>query len=364
LLDVALDNFGVLQVEPTDHCNLKCRMCAPHHDGWEQVHGVAKGFMDLELYRRVVQGLADEDCRFDHLIFQWLGDPSLHPQLEEMVAIAQDHLVGRVNYLRIDTNAIVLTPARMERLVEVYSRCPELPLLVVFTLDAVTEATYADVKGADALARVRRNVRHFIMQRARLPKDARLNVQLQFVVQDGNAEELGDFVAYWSDVLRCHGQGRGYSEIMVKRLSVGAGGEGQRAADDLYERACREQQITEERREHVHIKVWNRRPWESTVEQPGPRQACPGLWATPVIRHDGTLMMCCADLPGELALGSLAEHSFRELWEGDVALKRRLDHIEGRFEGACATCGGINWYKTTPEVIAHTLEQAGSRNIR
>ena len=41
-------------------------------------------------------------------------------------------------------------------------------LLVVFTLDAVTPETYQRVKGRDALARVRRNIRHFIRQRARL----------------------------------------------------------------------------------------------------------------------------------------------------------------------------------------------------
>lgn len=355
---MTLDNFGVLQIEPTDHCNLSCSMCAPHHEAWAQIHGVPKGFMDLALFERIVRGLAQQDCRFDHLIFQWLGDPSLHPQLEDMVALAQDHLSGQVGYLRIDTNAIVLTPARMERLVQVYARRPELPLLVVFTVDAVTGPTYARVKGQDALARVRRNIRHFIMQRARLPGEVRLNVQLQFVLQDGNAHECRAFVDYWTDVLACHGKGRGYSEIMVKRLSVGAGGPGQEAADELYERTCREQGVREAQGEHAHVKVWERRPWQSTVE--GPRQACPGLWATPVIRHDGALMMCCADLPGELALGSLQEQGFRELWEGPKALARRVDHIQGRFEGVCATCGGINWYRTTPEVIRDTLERAGA----
>ena len=361
MLDVALDNFGVLQVEPTDHCNLSCSMCAPHHDGWAQIHGVPKGFMDRGLFERIVRSLAAEDCRFDHLIFQWLGDPSLHPHLEDLVGLAQEHLVGRVNYLRIDTNAIVLTPPRMDRLVEVYRRAPEVPLLVVFTLDAVTPSTYARVKGADALERVRRNVRHFIMQRARLPQPCQLNVQLQFVVQEGNHHELGPFVGYWTDVLRCHGKGRGYNEIMVKRLSVGGGSEGQAAADALYERACRDAGVREEVRDGVHLKVWERRPWESTVEAPGPRSACPGLWATPVIRHDGALQMCCADLGGDLVLGNLEHATFRQLWEGPEALQRRVDHIEGRFEGACASCGGINWYRTPPEVIAHTLQQAAAR---
>lgn len=208
---------------------------------------------------------------------------------------------------------------------------------------------------------MRRNVRHLIMRRARLPgPDVRLNVQLQFVVQEGNAPELGPFVRYWSDLLRCQGGGRGYSEIMIKRLSVGAGGPGQLAADLLYERALAQAQLTEERRPWVHVQVWQDRPWQSTAA-PAPRQPCPGLWITPVIRHDGHLMMCCADLAGELDLGDVAQEGFRALWEGPVALGRRLAHIRGAFGevGPCGSCGGINWYRTPPELIARTLAAAG-----
>ena len=357
-MDLSLDHFGVLQIEPTDVCNLSCSMCAPHHEGWTEIHKVPKGRMDLALYERIVRGLAAEDCRFDHLIFQWLGDPSLHPQLEEMIGLAQEHLAGRVGYLRVDTNAIVLTPARMDRLVELYQRRPELPLLLVFTLDALTPETYLRVKGQDALERVRRHVRHLIRRRARLSGPVNLNVELQFVVQSGNAHEVGGFVRYWSEFLRCQGGGVGHSDIMIKRLSVGAGGPGQLEADELYERSVAEQGVLAEDRGHVEIKVWERRPWESTVQEPGPRQPCPGLWATPVIRHDGHLMMCCADLGGELDLGSLDQHSFRELWEGATAIQRRMDHVEGRFEGVCGSCGGINWYTTPPELVERTRQRA------
>ncbi|MCK6514312.1 radical SAM protein [Myxococcota bacterium] len=356
----------MLQIEPTDRCNLSCSMCAPHHEAWAQVHAVPKGLMDLGRYETILRSLAAEDCRFDHVIFQWLGDPSLHPQLEDMLALAQDHLAGRVGYLRVDTNAIVLTPARMDRLVEVYARRPELPILFVCTLDAHSPETYHRVKGQDALARVRRNVRHLIMRRARLPlEDVRLNVQLQFVVQEGNHHELGAFVGYWSDLLRCHGGGRGYSEIMVKRLSVGAGGPGQLAADLLYEQATARDGIIEEDRGHVHVKVWQDRPWQSTAVTPGPRQPCPGLWVTPVVRHDGHLMMCCADLAGHLDLGPLHESSFRTLWGGALATSRRLAHIQGRFDevGPCGSCGGIGWYTTTPEQIRETLIAAGREEL-
>ena len=80
-----------------------------------------------------------------------------------MLSMAAEILGERVGYLRVDTNAIRLPPARMDALLA--AARPGVPLLLVFTLDAHTDATYKDVKGVDALQRVRRNIRHLIRMR-------------------------------------------------------------------------------------------------------------------------------------------------------------------------------------------------------
>lgn len=327
-------HLGVLQIEPTDHCNLACRMCAPHAERWVSVHGVPKGMLDLDLYARIVDGLIDEDCRFDHVILQWLGDPSVHPRLEDMVHIG-GRLGNRIGYLRFDTNALLLGPERMERIVR--ERAPGVPLVVVFTVDAATPATYERVKGRDGLARARRNIRALLALR-----EADIHVQVQFVVQPGNAHEAGEFLRYWRDALGCHGRGKGSSEVMFKRLSVGGGAAGQAAADRLYEQTMARFGIVATEGD-VAVRVWQDRPWQADDAHQA-RTACPGLWYTPVVRQDGQLLMCCSDLRGELALGSLASSSFRELWFGEKARATRRAHREGRFEGPCKDCGGINWY--------------------
>lgn len=339
----------VLQVEPTDHCNLSCAMCAPHHEGWTQIHGVPKGFLDVARFRRIVDGLVADDLRFDHVIFQWLGDPSLHPDLHLLIGTAAAALGGRVRYLRVDTNGITLVPARLDQLLDAMEG-KGLPLLVVFTLDAHTPETYARVKGRDALERVRRHVRHLVRARRARGASCQVNLQVQFVVQPGNAHEVGPFLAWWRDLLSCQGGRPWHDEILFKRLSVGGGSSGQAAADALYERALAEAGVRAGEGEGVAVSVWEERPWQQDDGHQGARSACPGLWLTPVIRHDGHLLMCCADLGGELDLGSLDLASFRALWEGPTATARRLAHLAGRFEGVCAGCGGINWYKLPPEM--------------
>ncbi len=323
-------------------------MCAPHAEHWETVHGVPKGYLPRALYGRILRGLVDDDLRFDHLILQWLGDPSLHPDLEWMIGEASRVLGDRVGYLRFDTNAILLTPSRMDRILT--ELAPNVPLTCVFTLDAVTGATYRRTKGRDGLERARRHIRHLLARRKALAAPRAVRVQVQFVVQESNAHEAADFLAYWSEALTCTGSG-GHGEILYKPLSVGGGGPGQDAAMALYTRTLRDAGIVGVQGDALSVTVWDDRPWQRDDVHRA-RGACPGLWYTPVVRQDGHLVMCCADLHSELDLGSLAEHGFRELWEGPMARLQRKKHREGVFDGVCASCGGINWYVLGPGAAA------------
>ncbi len=349
--------MGVLQVEPTDRCNLACTMCAPHAESWPTVHGIPKGLMPLALYERVLAGLVAGDCHFDHLILQWLGDPSLHPDLERMVGLAGHTLGARVGHVRVDSNAILLTETRLDRMLR--EKAPAVPLLLVFTLDAATAATYRRVKGREGLEKVRRHVRHLLRNRAGV---GRVDVQLQFVVQPGNAHEAAAFLAYWSALATCHDSEGGHVEVMFKRLSVGGGAAGQAAADALYDTTLHEAGITAHTEGGFSVSIWQERPWQADDAHKA-RGPCPGAWLTPVVRHDGELLMCCADLGSELRLGSLAEHDFRTLWEGEVATRLRLQHLAGRFEGVCASCGGVNWYRMPPGAAAATRERARALGV-
>lgn len=357
-------HLGVLQVEPTDHCNLACRMCAPHFEGWAEVHGVPKGFLDPTLWDRVLASLVEDDLRFDHLIFQWLGDPSLHPALHRLVGAAAAALAGRVHYLRVDTNGILLDERRIDALLDALPPAGTAPpLLLVWTLDAHSPEVYQQVKGRDHLLRVRRHLRHLL--RARRQADRAVNVQVQFVVQQGNDHEVGPFVDYWSDLFGCQGdEARFHDELLLKRLSVAGGGPGQAAADARYERALAAAGVGPGRRGALTIHTWAGRPWQiDDGHAAEARGACPGLWLTPVIRHDGQLIMCCADLHSETALGSLSETRFSTLWQGAPATARRLAHLAGRFEGPCAGCGGINWYSLPPGHDAETRARAAALGL-
>lgn len=346
---MSLIDLGVLQVEPTDQCNLRCTMCAPHHEGWETIHKVPKGMLSIPLWRQALEGFVRDDIRFDHIIFQWLGDPLLHPKIMELVSITAQAMHERVQYLRLDSNCILLNDRRIEALC---SLCTEfsLPILLVCTLDAHTPKVYREVKGADQLLLVRKNIHNLLKKRSEKGKECVLNIQVQFVVQEGNSHECHSFLHYWKDVFDVWG-GKWHDELMFKRLSVGGGAIGQAQADQLYEKSIQETGIVQQQYGCLNVVCWEQRPWQNDDVHKEERAACPGLWMTPVIRHDGALMMCCADLSGTLQLGTLHEHRFAELWFGDKANAYRESHRQGVFTGACTDCGGINWYTLTPEIV-------------
>ncbi len=95
------------------------------------------------------------------------------------------------------------------------------------------------------------------------------------------------------------------------------------------------------------------------------RMPCPGLWKTPVIRWDGELMACCADVDGEISVGNLRDYDFEDLWFGEQMTEYRLLHIAGRFEAIpkCWSCGGINFYKMAPEEIRSYLEETDRMDL-
>jgi MoaA/NifB/PqqE/SkfB family radical SAM enzyme len=69
-------------VEPTTACNLDCRICM------RKVWSEPSGFMEMPTYRRLIAGLQAVPT-LTKVAFWGLGEPLLHPDIVEMVALAK-----------------------------------------------------------------------------------------------------------------------------------------------------------------------------------------------------------------------------------------------------------------------------------
>ncbi|MFH1466687.1 MAG: radical SAM protein [Pseudomonadota bacterium] len=196
-----------LNLELTDHCNLRCPMCSQAVR--QLAHGHPPGFMAWDTWRRVLQNLAGapEDV---HLCPHWLGEPTVHPEFDRMLEYAfslnADNRLFRT--FKLHTNGVLLDGDRARRLVRLAQspqQAPDTFTTIHWSFDADSPATYRAVKGADHHAAVAANLRAFVQTReaagARFP-----TAHIAFVIQEQNAHEAEAFVARWGALLSTTGR--------------------------------------------------------------------------------------------------------------------------------------------------------------
>ena len=144
---------------------------------------------------------------------------------------------------------------------------------MVFSLDAISRETYRKAKGRDYFEVVMDNISSFLARRGELDFESiNLNAEFQFVLQDCNHQEAKAFVEHWDRVCSEGRNGVGYNDVMIKRLSVGTGGERQRSADRLYAETIQRFELEPFEKEHLHLKLWMERAWDEH-DDPGATSA-------------------------------------------------------------------------------------------
>jgi molybdenum cofactor biosynthesis enzyme MoaA len=241
-----------LNLELTDHCNIRCRMCSQSLR--EEAHGVPMRFMDWETWRSSLQGLQGSPFEV-HLCPHWLGEPTIHPQFDRFVEYA--FAVNGQNRLfrefKLHTNGVVFGEERSRlllRLANQPGQAADTFRFIHFSIDAWSREAYLEVKGADRRDQVYRNVERFLELRS-LMGLRRPHATLAFVVQPGNAQEARAFRDHWLGLLQrlsaevdqtVDWPRREVDTIYMRPLNSGD----QQAMDRLHARVCRELGLTEE----------------------------------------------------------------------------------------------------------------------
>ncbi len=191
-----------LNLELTDRCNLRCRMCGQAQA--DQVHDVPETFMSWETWRELLEHL--EGFRDDvSLCPHWLGEPTFHPEFNRFIQYAFER--NRHNRLfrefKLHTNGVLFDHARASLLLDCADRSDQAPdtfKLVHFSVDAFHRETYRAIKRGDYRDQVYDNITRFLSLRAarglEFPK-----VTLAFIVMPENIGEVTEFVAHWRHLL-------------------------------------------------------------------------------------------------------------------------------------------------------------------
>ncbi len=159
-------------VEPTTACNLNCPICIRR--SWDEPGGT----MATDTYRRLVEGLRETPA-LQTVAFWGLGEPLLHPDIVEMVALAGE-LGARTELI---TNGLLLDQGMAEGLVQA-----GLGTLVI-SVDGASPESNAGIRAGTDLHLVQRNVGHLLALRRMNPR-GNPEIGLEFVVTRRNLSEL------------------------------------------------------------------------------------------------------------------------------------------------------------------------------
>lgn len=177
------------QIEPIGRCNLACSMCTVNHRGDEVA--------TLSMAR--FTALLDAMPALESLHLQGLGEPMLHPQFFDMVALA----ARRGIRVSANTNLTLLTMARARRCID-----SGLAALSV-SLDGATAGTFEAIRHGASFDKVVRNLGR--LTDARDAAGSALEVRGVMVLMRSNLGELPALV----ELLHAHR----VPELLVQRLS-------------------------------------------------------------------------------------------------------------------------------------------------
>jgi MoaA/NifB/PqqE/SkfB family radical SAM enzyme len=268
----------VLQVEPTAHCNLRCRGC-PVTTGMDR----PSGHMDKNLFTRLIDELADYLLLI--LFWDW-GEPFLNPSAFEMIHYARSRGIKVIS----STNGHVFAEGDHARNV-VESGLDVL----VFSLDGLTQETYETYRARGRLERVIEGIRRVEAQKGLLRSDTPL-INVRFIAMRHNEHEI--------PMLPGFARSLGVDSVTVRKFfAVPNSWEGTEDQGSPYAPGRAEFRLPEIRGEnHEALRV--------------SRNRCKTLWNCPTVHWDGTVCSCFLDFNEDRPLGNLAHEGFREIWCG------------------------------------------------
>jgi MoaA/NifB/PqqE/SkfB family radical SAM enzyme len=316
----------ISQIEPTSHCNLRCRVC-PVTTG----SGRPSGDMDWGLFKRTI----DELGEYLLLILFWdWGEPFLNPHAYEMIRYARR---WGIKVMASTNGHIFVSRKHAQEVVE-----SGLDVLV-FSVDGITQETYQRYRATGNLESVFEGIRRVIDARKVLKSKTPI-VNFRFIVMRHNEQEIPQLEAI--------GRSLGVDALTLRKFypipNFREGGMGEKSeflpSDARY-------QLPEYSQEDL-------RPTRIA------KNPCRNLWNCPTIHWDGTVCSCFMDFNEERPLGTLKRQSFREIWHG-LAFRELRKDFRKRWEelALCRECscgfkGGDVGRQSNAEIVLFSSAQS------
>ena len=281
---------GLINIDVSTLCNLKCRMCPIWGDIKRGV--VKRQVIDFDVFRTVMDRVREHATPFCVSLVA-RGELFCHSRAMDICR----HIRSMGYPLSIITNATLMTPDHIRELLSMQQ------VNIRVSIDALLPETYKDIRTKDLLMTVAGNV-HLMARllRGEMPSPGS-SLGVHFVLQDRNEPELFPFVLQWGPYV---------DMIRANKWNT------------------QEDSTLSKRRINENFIVPRRHP-------------CTAPWLDIFVDSDAHVYPCCSDSFLTMNLGDLKTQSLREIWLGEPYQKLRAAHLSGDLSEfpTCAACD--NW---------------------
>lgn len=270
-----------LDIEPTNHCNLKCPFCyrtIAIHNNEKSFNEF--GYMSLETFERILQQICVNGVsQVPAIKLTHRGEPLLNKNIGKMIKLAKS--IGVVDVI-MNTNGTVLTADLAEEILD--AGIDKL----LFSFDSPYPAKYENIRIGASYEKVLNTITHFVNLRNKKKAYGTLIRVGMVITQDTSSDEPADFYNLFKNLADIVSYNKVHEEITEKN------------GEEFYDFKSR-------------------------------RFADSQLWQRMTINWNGEAEICCENYKQEWELGNIWTSTVHDIWVGERFGIVRTAHENGEW---------------------------------
>jgi len=267
---------------------------------WTQDVSRKTGQVNLNDFQQWIDSMA---AHLIHVNLYFQGEPFIHPEFLRLVEYAHKRKI----FTGTSTNGHFMNESIARDVI-----ASGLDQLII-SIDGVTQEVYEQYRIHGKLDKVLESTRALVKQKE-LMRSATPHIVFQFLVVAPNEHQIPEVFKLANEL--------GVDEVRLKTAQVYdyRNGNSLLPSDERYSRYVRKEDGTYRVKNSLENQCWR-------------------MWSGCVITWDGRVVPCCFDKDATHALGSVREHSFKEIWNGNAYNQFRRTLLESRAGiDICANC--------------------------
>lgn len=284
-----------VHIDVSSVCNFKCSFCFQADDKAMKKANLKRGMMPLDLFKKIVDDLNEFEGKLKKIKLGNHGEPTLHPNLPEMIEYAS--IKGVADTIELFTNGSKLTPELNKAMTEAGLQ------RINISLEGLTTERYLQVAGVKQdMDKLITGITHLYKVRG----DCKVYIKIadrtsplesdNHTIYTLNDDERLYFFNTFGNIC---------DEIYIEKI-VPQWAETQ---------SDKQNEINDTGMYNQKIKKY--------------KAICPFTFMYLHFNCDGTTSPCTLDWPRKVIIGDVKRQSVKEIWEGDPLRQLRIAMLKG-----------------------------------